>query len=46
MNRYGDSPRGMAESALEFLRIARSHNYHEMVLSMKSVTKVMIGPTA
>ena len=43
MNRYGDSPRGMAESALEFLRIARSHNYHEMVLSMKSSNpKVMI----
>ena len=33
----------MAESALEFLRIARSHNYHEMVLSMKSSNpKVMI----
>jgi len=43
MNRFGDSPRGMAESALEFLRIARSHNYHEMVLSMKSSNpKVMI----
>jgi (E)-4-hydroxy-3-methylbut-2-enyl-diphosphate synthase len=43
MNRFGDSPRGMAESALEFLRIARSHGYHEMVLSMKSSNpKVMI----
>ena len=43
MNRFGDSPRGMAESALEFLRIARSHQYHEMVLSMKSSNpKVMI----
>ncbi len=43
MNRFGDSPRGMAESALEFLRIARSHDYHDMVLSMKSSNpKVMI----
>ena len=43
MNRFGDSPRGMAESALEFLRIARSHQYHEMVLSMKSSNpKIMI----
>jgi len=43
MNRFGDSPRGMAESALEFLRIARIHNYHDMVLSMKSSNpKVMI----
>jgi (E)-4-hydroxy-3-methylbut-2-enyl-diphosphate synthase len=43
MNRYGDTPLGMVESALEFLRIARSHNYHEMILSMKaSNPKVMI----
>lgn len=43
MNRFGDSPRGMAESALEFLRIARSHDYNQMVLSMKSSNpKVMI----
>lgn len=43
MNRFGDSPRGMAESALEFIRIAQSHNYHELVLSMKaSNPKVMI----
>ena len=43
MNRFGDSPRGMAESALEFLRIARTHDYHQMVLSMKSSNpKVMI----
>jgi (E)-4-hydroxy-3-methylbut-2-enyl-diphosphate synthase len=43
MNRFGDSPRGMAESALEFIRIARSHNYHDIVLSMKaSNPKVMI----
>ena len=43
MNRFGDTPRGMAESALEFLRIAKSHDYHSMVLSMKSSNpKVMI----
>lgn len=43
MNRYGDSPLGMAESALEFLRIAGSHNFHSIVLSMKaSNPKVMI----
>ncbi len=43
MNRYGDTPLGMVESALEFLRIARSHNYHDLILSMKaSNPKVMI----
>ena len=43
MNRFGDTPRGMAESALEFVRIAREHNLHEIVLSMKaSNPKVMI----
>ncbi len=36
MSRYGDSAIGMVESALEFLRIARSHDYHNIVLSMKS----------
>ncbi|WP_324726039.1 (E)-4-hydroxy-3-methylbut-2-enyl-diphosphate synthase [Actomonas aquatica] len=43
MNRYGDSPLGMVESALEFLRIAESHDYHAIMLSMKaSNPKVMI----
>jgi (E)-4-hydroxy-3-methylbut-2-enyl-diphosphate synthase len=43
MNRYGDSPLGMVESALEFLRIAESHEYREIILSMKSSNpKVMI----
>ena len=43
MNRYGDTPLGMVESALEFLRIARSHDYHAIILSMKaSNPKVMI----
>jgi len=43
MNRYGDSPLGMVESALEFIRIAESHHYHDICLSMKaSNPKVMI----
>lgn len=43
MNRFGDTPRGMVESALEFARIARKHNYHQFVFSMKaSNPKVMI----
>jgi (E)-4-hydroxy-3-methylbut-2-enyl-diphosphate synthase len=36
MSRYGDSPVGMVESAMEFLRIARNENYHQIILSMKS----------
>ncbi len=36
MNRYGDTPQGMVESALEFLRIAEAQNYHEIILSMKA----------
>ena len=36
MSRYGDTAMGMVESAMEFLRIARSENYHQIVLSMKS----------
>ena len=43
MNRYGDTPLGMVESALEFLRIAESHDYRAIILSMKSSNpKVMI----
>src|SRR5476651_2699403 len=43
MNRYGDTPLGMVESALEFLRIAESHSFREIILSMKSSNpKVMI----
>jgi (E)-4-hydroxy-3-methylbut-2-enyl-diphosphate synthase len=43
MNRFGDTPRGMAESALEFIRIAESHGYQDIILSMKSSNpKVMI----
>lgn len=43
LNRYGDTPDGMVESALEFARIARDLNYHQLVFSMKSSNvKVMI----
>src|SRR5436189_3418583 len=44
MNRYGDTPLGMVESALEFARIARELDYHAFVFSMKSSNpKVMIA---
>jgi (E)-4-hydroxy-3-methylbut-2-enyl-diphosphate synthase len=36
MSRYGDTPMGMVESAMEFLRIARGESFHNIVLSMKS----------
>lgn len=43
MNRFGDTPLGMVESALEFARIARANDYHNFVFSMKSSNpKVMI----
>lgn len=43
MNRYGDTPLGMVESALEFARIAREEGYHDFIFSMKaSNPKVMI----
>ena len=36
MNRYGDTPAGMVESALEFVRICEAHGYRDLVISMKS----------
>ncbi len=36
MNRYGDSPLGMVESALEFVRICEYHGFHDILLSMKA----------
>jgi len=43
MNRFGDSPLGMVESALEFARIARKHGFHNFKFSMKaSNPKIMI----
>jgi (E)-4-hydroxy-3-methylbut-2-enyl-diphosphate synthase len=44
LNRYGDTPLGMVESAIEFARIARDLDYHDFVFSMKaSNPKVMIA---
>ena len=44
LNRYGDTPLGMVESALEFARIARDLDYHALIFSMKSSNpKVMIA---
>ncbi len=44
MNRFGDSPEGMVESALEFVRICRKNNFHDIIMSMKaSNPKVMIA---
>ena len=43
MSRYGDTPLGMVESAMEFLRIAEDEKYHDIILSMKaSNTQVMV----
>ena len=43
LSRYGDTPKGMVESAMEFLRICRDENFHEIILSMKaSNTGVMV----
>lgn len=43
MNRYGDTPLGMVESALEFIRICESHGFRDIILSMKSSNpKVMV----
>lgn len=43
LSRYGDTPLGMVESALEFLRICEEFNYYDIVLSMKaSNTQVMV----
>lgn len=43
MSRYGDTPMGMVESAIEFTRVCRNHDYHDIIFSMKaSSPKVMI----
>lgn len=42
MNRYGDSPAGMIESAFEFARIARELDYHDMIFSMKASNPVVM----
>lgn len=42
MNRYGDSPKGMVESAFEFTRICRDHDFHDIIFSMKSSNPVVM----
>ena len=43
MSWYGDTPKGMVESAMEFIRICHSMDYHQLVISMKSSnTQVMV----
>ena len=43
MDRYGDTPRGMVESVMEFLRIAVEHDFMDIVISVKaSNTRVMV----
>ncbi len=44
MNRFGDSPEGMVESAFEYARICRKYDYHDLIFSMKSSNpKVMVA---
>lgn len=45
MNRYGDTPRGMVESCMEFLNICREENFHDVVISMKTSNTVMMVQT-
>ena len=42
LSRYGDTPLGMVESALEFLRICNDENYHDIILSMKSSNPIVM----
>ena len=42
MSQYGDTPLGMVESALEFVRICEKHNYNQIILSMKSSNPIIM----
>lgn len=42
MNRFGDSPRGMVESALEYTRICRKYDYHDIIYSMKASNPIVM----
>ena len=42
MNRYGDTPLGMVESALEFARICEIYNFHDIVFSMKASNPIIV----
>ena len=42
LSRYGDTPNGMVESAMEFLRICKDEDYHQIVLSMKASNPIVM----
>src|SRR6185295_7007014 len=42
MNRFGDTPQGMVESALEFARVCRKYDYHDFIFSMKASNPVVM----
>jgi (E)-4-hydroxy-3-methylbut-2-enyl-diphosphate synthase len=42
MNRYGDTPAGMVESALEFTRVARKLDFHDIIFSMKASNPIVM----
>src|SRR5262249_62024633 len=46
MNRFGDSPEGMVESALEFVRICERYDYYAIVLSMKASNPLVMIPAS
>lgn len=45
MSRYGDTPAGMVESAMEFLRVCRSHGFDRVVISIKASNVVVMVET-
>ncbi|MDE7414333.1 MAG: (E)-4-hydroxy-3-methylbut-2-enyl-diphosphate synthase [Muribaculaceae bacterium] len=45
MSRYGDTPEGMVESVMEYLRIAREHDFHDIVISIKASNTVVMTRT-
>lgn len=45
MSRYGDTPHGMVESAMEFLRVARDENFDDVVISIKASNVVVMVET-
>lgn len=42
LSRYGDTPEGMVESAMEFVHICRKHDYHNLVISMKASNTIVM----
>ena len=42
LSRYGDTPEGMVESAMEFIRICEKNNYHDIVISMKASNTIVM----